>query len=223
MLPEDEAARAAARRGAQPAAEPARWKATGPRITKKRLILPMALIVAIVAIVISLAVNGSPHTTTVTSPAQADVASLPKADVTGLPKADSAVAAGIGTKVRDGSFEFVVTRVERPGKSLVGKVGETLTAQGEFVIIRVDVTNVGTEEQRLDCACQFLSNDKGQKFAPSSSILRTKEALKYVAWIQPGEKVKNASVLFDVAPGTEAVSIELHDTPSSKGVNVKLS
>jgi len=77
--------------------------------------------------------------------------------------------------------------------------------------------------QRLGCSCQFLFNDKGQQFVTSPAILSTKDALKYVEWINPGKTVKNASVLFDVPPGTKVLNIELHDSPSSHGVRVKLS
>jgi hypothetical protein len=139
------------------------------------------------------------------------------------PPTAQAVAADIGTKVRDGTFEFVVTGVERPGKTLAGKVGSTLTAQGEFVIVRVDVTNISSKEQRLGCSCQFLFSDKGRQFTPSPAVLSTKDALKYVQWINPGATVKDASMLFDVTPGTKAANIELHDSPSSRGVMVKLS
>jgi hypothetical protein len=53
------------------------------------------------------------------------------------------VAAAIGTKVRDGKFEFVVAGVEHPGKTFPGKLQTRLTARGEFVIVRVNVTNIG--------------------------------------------------------------------------------
>jgi hypothetical protein len=201
--PEDPAAQTAAQPGASATSDTAPGKAARPWFRKKRLTLPLALIAVILAV---LAVNGARDTGTVASPAKA-----------------AAVAPDIGTKVRDGSFEFVVTGVEHPGKTFMGKVGETLTAQGEFVIVRVDVTNVGSTEKRLGCSCQFLFSDKGQKFAPSPSILRTKDALKYVEWINPGETVKDASMLFDVAAGTRVLNIELHDSASSQGVHVKLS
>ena len=42
-----------------------------------------------------------------------------RAEVADATQARAGVA-GIGTKVRDGTFEFVVTAVERPGKTLVG-------------------------------------------------------------------------------------------------------
>ncbi|MEP7194028.1 MAG: DUF4352 domain-containing protein [Actinomycetota bacterium] len=204
--PEDPAARTAARSGAQATTEKSSAKATRPWFRRKRLTLPLALIAVILAVLAVLAVNGRSNTGTVASPTKAAV-----------------VTPDIGTKVRDGTFEFVVTGVERPGKSFMGKAGEKLTAQGEFVIVRVDVTNVGSKEKRLSCACQYLFNDKGTKFAPSPSILRTKDALKYVEWINPGATVKDVSVLFDISPGTKLDEIELHELPYSQGVSVKLS
>lgn len=202
-LPEDAASRTTGQPGAQATTVMATGKATRPWFRKKRLTLPLALIAVILAV---LAVNGTSGTGTVARPTKI-----------------AAVAPDIGTKVRDGSFDFVVTGVERPGKSFMGKYGKTLTAQGEFVIVRVDVTNVSKSVQRLGCSCHYLFNDKGKEFPPSPAILSTKDALKYVQWINPGETVKDASVLFDVAPGTKAVNIELHYSPSSRGVVVKLS
>lgn len=175
---------------------------------KKRFVLPPALILVLIIIVAaSGGFGGTPDTAK--SPAQ--------------PTESRAVAAGIGTMLRDGRFEFVVTGVERPGKSLAGKYGETLTAQGEFVVVRVNVTNMGTDTRPPNCSCQLLFNDKGQKFKPSSAILSTKEALKFVQRITPGDTVVGVLMLFDVPPGTRVTMIELHDTPLSQGVNVKLS
>jgi hypothetical protein len=201
--PESAAGQATAQPGAQATAEKARRKATRPWFKKKRFDLPLAVI-AIISVI--LAVNTRSNTGAVTSP----------------PKA-KAMAAEIGTTVRDGSFEFVVTGVERPGKSFDGKYGKTLMALGEFVIVRVNVTNVGDKDKRLGCSCQFLFNEKGQKLSPSPEILSTKDALKYVEWISPGDTVTGASVLFDVVPGTKALNIELHDSASSQGVKVDLS
>jgi hypothetical protein len=141
--------------------------------------------------------------------------------VTSAPR-NRAVAAGIGTKVRDGKFEFVVTSIERPGRTLPGKNNTTLNAQGEFVIVRVTATNVGSVAQSLDCQCQLLFNDKGEKFGTSSAILSTKDALKFVQLIHPGTTVKNAVVLFDVAPGTKISDVELHDSALTQGAKVTL-
>jgi hypothetical protein len=195
-------------------AQKAHRRQTRPWFRKKRLTLPLAIIFLMVIIwgATSGGDMGTSHTAksgsqaTVTNPAQVKAATV-----------------GIGTKVRDGEFEFVVTGVEHTGKTLAGKVGETLTAHGEFVIVRVNVTNMGNEEQAPNCSCQILMNDKGQMFEPSSAILRTKDALKFVQLIKPGNTVNSVLILFDVPPGTKAVNIELHDSPASPGVDVKLS
>jgi len=134
-----------------------------------------------------------------------------------------ATAAHIGTKVRDGNSEFVVTGVEHPGKTLAGKYGKTLTAKGEFVIVRVDITNIGPAPLTPDCSCQILVNDKAWVFEPSPSILSTKDALKFVQRINPGETVKDVNLLFDLASGTKAGSVELYDSQFSPGVMVNLS
>jgi len=167
---------------------------TRPWFRKKRFILPLALTVSILIIQASDIGFGGPFTddTTVSQP-----------------KVAAALAPGIGTVGRD-------------GKTLAGKAGETLTAKGEFVVVRVNVTNIGDQTRTPNCSCQILFNDKGQKFEPSSSILSTKEALKFVRRIDPGDTVNGLIMLFDVAPGTKAVNIELHDSPLTQGVRVRL-
>jgi hypothetical protein len=185
--------------------------AVSPWFRKKRIFLPLALIVVAVTILATfgggwswLIAGGGSRPTAATAPS-------------------SRTSGEIGTKVRDGTFEFVVTGVERPGKTLPGKLNTTLTAQGEFVIVRVTVTNVGETAQSADCQCQLLVNDRGEKFKPSPLILATKDALKFVQRIEPGSTVKDVVVLFDVAAGTKVVNIELHDSASTSGAKVKLS
>ena len=187
--------------------EQSRRKTPVPWFKKKLFVLSLALAVVMMILWVANRVGDIG-----TSNSQPTVSSAAKAS-----------AVKMGTKARDGKFEFIVTGVERPGKTLAGKTGKTLTARGEFVIVRVNVTNIGKAAQTPSCSCQLLSDDKGQKFRPSAAILSTKEALKFVQLIEPGETVKGVLVLFDVAPGTKVVNIELHDTPLSPGVKVKLS
>src|SRR5664280_1058192 len=194
-------------------AEKAHRKANRPWFKKKRFILSLAVIFLVVIIwgANSRADMGTSHTAR--SGSQVTVTNAPQV---------KAATPGIGTKVRDGEFGFAVTGVEHPGKTLAGKVGETLTAHGEFVIVLVNVTNLGKQDQAPNCSCQILMNDKGQTFRTSSAILRTKEALKFVQLIPPGDTVNGVLMLFDVAPGTNVVNIKLHDSPVSPGVNVRL-
>ena len=199
---------------AQADSEKAYRNAVRPLLKRKRVIMPLSLMLLTVVIA-AVNLSGNMRTaSSTTASSQAEVADAIQA---------RAEVAGIGTKVRDGKFEFVVTAVERPGKTLVGKLDEVLTARGEFVVVRVNVTNVGNKAQSPDCSCQLLHNEDGREFEPSPAILSTTGALKFVRQIAPGATVKDVVVLFDVAPGTKAVNIELHDSPFSQGVQVKLS
>jgi hypothetical protein len=197
---------------AQAAEEKARSRTTTAWFKKKRFILPSALTVLLVIILAASGGLGSDILNAFTSDPQ------PTAT-----KAATAVAPGIGSKAVDGKFSFVVTGVERPGKTMPGKNHTTLTAKGEFVIVRVNVTNTGAAAQSLDCQNQVLFNDKGTRYAPSPAILSTPDALKFVQLIEPGITVNSADLLFDVAPGTKLSSIELHDTRLTRGVMVALS
>lgn len=199
---------------AQTTTQKAHRPATSARATMKHFILPLALIV--VMVIIQAAIRGNGGETL--EAASGD----PQTAVGGAAEGQPA-AAGIGTKVRDATFEFVVTGVERPGKTFPGKSHTTLTAQGEFVIVRVDVTNIGDDARRLDCQCQYLLNDRGQAISPSTAILSTTDALKYVQLIEPASTVIGAPVVFDVARGTKIVNIELHGSSTSPGVQVRLS
>lgn len=195
-------------------AEEAQRLANRPWFRKKRFLLPLALVVLVVVVQAAFGgtdrwafdIAGSDSPPTATSATKAAVA-----------------AAKIGSTVRDGTFEFVVTGVQHAGKTFPGKMNTTLTAKGEFVIVRVDVTNIGSAAQSADCQCQLLVNDKGQKVQPSPSVLSTKEALKFVQLIEPGTTMKGVLVLFDVTPGTKVTDIELHDSSSTHGATVKLS
>lgn len=198
----------------QSTAEKAQRMANRPWFRKKRFLLPLALVVLVV--VIQAAFGGSDRWAfdTAKSDSQPTATSTTRAGVT---------VAKIGSTVRDGTFEFVVTGVQHAGKTFPGKMNTTLTAKGEFVIVRVDVTNIGNAAQSADCQCQLLVNDKGQKVQPSPAVLSTKEALKFVQLIEPGTTMKGVLVLFDVIPGTKVTNIELHDSASTHGATVKLS
>jgi len=132
--------------------------------------------------------------------------------------------ATMGKSIRDGSFAFVVTAIQPPSKTLRGRSGTTEAAQGAFVIVRVDVTNIGYDPVALTATSQYLVSDKGKRFATSSVIssLRGTERI-FLDKINPGHTAKAAPILFDVPAGTTIASIELHASGSSTGVNVKLT
>lgn len=144
-------------------------------------------------------------------------------------RADSAtkvtpVTTTIGESIRDGRFVFTVTSVHRPSKTLTDRLGATETAEGAYVIVRVNVANIGGEARTLTATEQFLLDDNGQRFGTSSAIssLAGAETI-FLGKINPGHTVKDAPLLFDVPAGTTIASIELHGSLSSTGVKVRLS
>jgi hypothetical protein len=179
-----------------------------------RYILPLAVILLFVLGKAATGGGDGGQTSAVMSASQSNVERAANA---------RSASASIGKSVRDGDLAFVVTSVQRPGRKLVSQFGTTETAQGEFVIVRVDVTNVGGEPKTLTATSQLLVNDKGQRFAPSAAITSLKGAERvFLTRINPGSTVAGTPLLFDVDAGTTIVGIELHDSMSSTGVQVAL-
>ncbi len=150
--------------------------------------------------------------------------------VTGLPgcstgttssaskSASQAAAASIGTPVRDGKLEFVVTGVSR-SKTAGDPTNQFLqeTAKGEFVNVALSVTNTGAEAQNY-----FASNQKlivnGKQFDAATILGVPGDGDN----INPGLGIDTV-VSFDVPPGSVPEAIELHDSAFSGGVMVKLT
>jgi hypothetical protein len=159
----------------------------------------------------------------VESSAPAESSAPPAETTTEAPPPPEPAVAGIGTPVRDGKFEFTVTGVERVGTT-IGESFTQETAQGEYLIVRVNVTNVGDEPQVLSSSGQVLYNDKGQKYEPSSDALFSLEGASdfFLQEINPGNFITGAPLLFDVPPGTVLDRIELHDSFFSGGADVSI-
>jgi len=75
--------------------------------------------------------------------------------------ANGKTAAGIGTPVRDGKFEFTVTAVD-PGKGTIGTGSISKTAQGQFVLVHVTVRNIGNQQQSFDQSSQRMIDQQGR-------------------------------------------------------------
>ena len=198
---------------AQTTAEQAYAQAARPWFKKKRFALPSAVLLVFLLIMVSTGGNdpGIFDRTTNNAESNAEIA-------------NNVPAANIGESVRDGKFSFVVTSLEKPSKTITSKLGSTETAEGVFVIVRVNVTNIGYDARTLTATDQFLISDQGQRFATSSAIssLPGAETI-FLEKVNPGHTVNDAPMLFDVPSGTTITAIELHDSVSSNGVKVGLS
>jgi hypothetical protein len=87
--------------------------------------------------------------------------------------ASSHAASGpvIGSKVRDGKFEFVITRVSHRASVGNTTLGLGTKAQGRFTELHLKVTNIGSESQTLDDSSQYVFDANGRKFSADSSWL----------------------------------------------------
>jgi hypothetical protein len=136
------------------------------------------------------------------------------------PQPEQEQVAGIGQPARDGNFEFVVTGVEPP----VRRLGESFLeeeAQGEFIIVRVDVSNIGKDPRTLSSGSQYAYAGDA-RYADTLIIGLEGADRAFVENINPGNKVTNVPIVFDVPPGTQLTHLELHDSPFSGGVRVNL-
>ena len=117
----------------------------------------------------------------------------------------------------------MVTGIQKPAKNFTDRLGTKQSAQGIFVVVRVNVRNIGYDSRSLSATDLFLVDATGKRFATSSAISSMAGAeTVFLHKINPGQSVTNAPVLFDVTPGTVATSIELHDSMTSRGVQVRL-
>ena len=133
-------------------------------------------------------------------------------------------AGTIGSKVRDGKFQFVVT-----GVSHAKKVGDTAAglgakAQGEYTILHITVTNVGNQAQTLDDSSQYVYAN-GRKYDASSDADMVGNGGNgggvFLNQINPGNTVRG-KIYFDLPHGVRAVKAVLHDSAFSDGVVVSL-
>lgn len=127
---------------------------------------------------------------------------------------------GIGAAVRDGKFEFVVQNVER-GVTSVGDQFTSQTPQGEYVLVTVNVANIGNEQQLFDTTSQKLLDAQGREYSTDTVATVTEDPNLGFSQINPGNSLV-ATLVFDIPTGVSPSEIELHDSLFSGGVTVAL-
>lgn len=175
--------------------------------------------------VLAVALGGSPK------PA-ADVTQAREESATQAPPATKARAtdaaqaepkmARMNQPVRDGKFEFVVTKV----KCGVSKVGESFlakNAQGQYCLVTTTVKNIGKEPQMLSDSGQKAFDANGAEYATDEAgLYANKNGEVFLNNINPGNKV-TAILVWDIPKGAKLTKVELHDSVFSGGVEVSLN
>lgn len=131
-------------------------------------------------------------------------------------------AAGVGQRVNDGKFEFVVESLECGANEVGGELFNE-TAQGHFCLLELTVTNTGDESQTMSDSNQYLYDAEGREFSSDSiaTLWANEESSSFfLEEINPGNSVTGV-VVFDVPVDAVIVAAELHDSFLSGGVTVE--
>lgn len=127
----------------------------------------------------------------------------------------------IGEPVRDGEFEFKVTKVGTSKRVSSKDSGENIAAEGRFVIVRITVTN-RSDDPRYFVADEQKLQAAGTTYSPDIDATVTVDKGPEIGL--PEEVNPDAServtVVFDVPKNAKPAGIELHDTAESEGTEV---
>lgn len=122
----------------------------------------------------------------------------------------------VGQEARDGKFAFVVKNVRTSNQEGMSK------PRGVFVIVTMDVTNIGDQAQSFFVQNQKLVDDEGRVYTVDTSA---------ASWITKNESMIidlnpglafTTQVPFDVPSGTKPAAIEVHDSAFSGGARAAL-
>ncbi|MFC9519001.1 DUF4352 domain-containing protein [Nocardiaceae bacterium NPDC056970] len=132
-------------------------------------------------------------------------------------------APGIGAEVRDGKFGFVVTSIETG----VATVGDNpylqKQAQGQFVLVHLDVTNTSDKPQSYFASNQKLIDAKGREFAPDTMAAINFEAgTAILGELNPGITI-STTIAFDIPADAIPAELEVHDSAFSGGASISLT
>ncbi|NLU85018.1 DUF4352 domain-containing protein [Rhodococcus sp. HNM0569] len=182
------------------------------------------LVGAIVGVLVVVGVTGGGEDKDAST---APVASAPAAESPAAPVAPVAAepepaAAGIGTPVRDGKFEFTVTNVETGLSSLGDNPYLAKEAQGQFVVVTMTVLNTSDEPKGVSPDDQKLFDGQGRKFSADMTAAMNLDT-DVAIWdkINPGNSV-TLKVVYDMPADAVPASMELHDSMFSGGVKMSL-
>lgn len=209
-------------------AEKAYAKASRPWYKKPLLAGPAALVALMVISGIASSGGGEteqPATSNAAAPAD-NSAAAPANDVeVAEPEAEAPAAEnlpGLGDRVQDGKFTFVVHSFDCGEKSVGSQYMEE-KAQGQFCLMDISVENHGDAPQMLSGSDQLVFDSKGREFANddmAAMSIEGNDAL-WLEEINPGNKVRG-TLVFDVPEKAKIVSAELHDSMFSSGVKLSL-
>lgn len=208
-------------RDAAPAAPAAPYPAAPAAPAKKRKVWPWI----IGGLVVLLGIAGLGSTGDKAKKDAAPSASAPSVSIGAPTAAGDAkdAAAPAGTGVRDGKFEFTVLSVTSGGKEVGDNPFLKQTAQGQFFVVTVKVTNIGDKPQSFSPSNQKLIDNQGREFEPDATAQIALGGSDIPVWdnINPGNTA-DVKLVYDMPVGAVPAAMELHDSMFSAGAKVKV-
>ncbi|WP_232050275.1 DUF4352 domain-containing protein [Actinoplanes sp. OR16] len=130
--------------------------------------------------------------------------------------------AGVGDPVRDGKFEFVVSRVDC-SRTSVGIEHLERTADGRYCVVTLSVRNIADEPKYLIGAAQKAFDTSGASYGNDelTAVYLNRDTRTLFEKLDPGEKVTGVLV-FDIPQKARLETLELHDFMLSGGVTVSI-
>jgi hypothetical protein len=139
---------------------------------------------------------------------------------TGNANGTAANPPGLGDAVRDGKFEFVVSRADC-SRSTVGLEHLNRTAAGRYCVVSLSVRNIADRPQLFLGRAQKAFDVAGAGYTSDeiAGLFANRETQTFLRKIDPGDRVVG-KLVFDVPTTTTLTTVELHDSLFSGGVKV---
>nr|WP_230202983.1 DUF4352 domain-containing protein [Parafrankia discariae] len=125
---------------------------------------------------------------------------------------------GLNTTVRDDQLEFVASTLSC-GKKQLGDNFLAPHPDGQFCLVDIKITNVGTAERTLSNSDQYLRTVDGDRHAAD---FWSRLWLHDDVWntIAPGATA-TGTIVFDIPVDAKPQDLELHERPESQGVTIR--
>jgi len=143
-----------------------------------------------------------------------------KARPSPTPTIAATVPPGAHAPVNDGKFQFTVGALSC-GHPTVEQGVLSKTAQGQYCLLGLTVRNIGDEARTFADSFQKAFGPGGAQYGPDTAagVIANAAGTAVFTVINPGNQVAG-TIVFDIPKNAAIASVELHDSPLSKGVKV---
>lgn len=134
---------------------------------------------------------------------------------------------GINQAANDGKFQFTVASLKCGVAQVVDPDMTSVTSdpQGQYCLMDLTVTNVGTQAQSFEASEQYIYSADNKQYSSDTqaTILLQGSGSQFAAYptINPGVSI-SGTLVYDIPVGQTPATAMLHDSSLSNGVKVNL-